>query len=153
MFARSLEQADDERRVHVRRPAVSHVSGRLERVDQSICIEPMRAARRENIRPRAQVFEQRELQRRRPRPELTHREGRDRLERHDESLQTLRIETSCAASNEFERHRVDARSARELIRRDPWKPFEETGRQVVLDIAERGDDDVEVVEQPLGGRR
>ena len=49
--------------------------------------------------------------------------------------------------------RVDARQAGELVGRDDWQPLEERGRQIVLDVARGGGDDVEVVEQPFGGRR
>ena len=152
-FARPLKQADDERRMHVRRPAIAHVCGCLERVHQSIRVEAVGATRREDVRPRAQVFHQRQLQRRRPRPELAHCQGRNRLERRDESVQALRVETPGAAPNQLERHRVDARQARELVGSDPREPPKERGRQIVMDIAERGENDVEVVEQPLGRRR
>ena len=57
-------------------------------------------------------------------------------------------------ADQLERHRVDARQAGELVGGDPRQPPEERRRQIVMDVAQRGDDDVEVVEQPLGrGRR
>ena len=90
---------------------------------------------------------------RRPRPELADRQRRDRLERRDEPLQALRIEAAGAAADQLERHRVDARQAGELVGRDPRQSRKNAGRQVVVDVAERRDDDVEVVEQPLGGGR
>ena len=104
-------------------------------------------------RSAAQVLDQRELQRARPRPELADRERRDRLERGDEALQPLRVEAAGAATDQLERQRVDARRPGELVGRDGRKPPEERRRQIVVDVARRRRDDVEVVEQPLGRGR
>src|SRR2546425_6045161 len=54
--------------------------------------------------------------------------GAYRLERRDESVQALRVETPGAAPNQLERHRVDARQARELVGSDPPEPPKERRR-------------------------
>ena len=113
----------------------------------------MGAARRQDVGSRAQVLDQRELQRRRPRPQLAHRQRRDRLKCRDEPVQPLRIEPAGAAANQLERHRVNARQAGELVGGDPRQPPEERRRQIVVNVAQRGENDVEVVEQPLRRRR
>ncbi len=68
-------------------------------------------------------------------------------------MQALRIEAAGAAPDELEGHRVDAGESGELVGRDPGQPPIERGRQIVADVAGGGRDDVEVVEQPLGGGR
>ena len=128
------------------------MGGCVECVDQPIRVKAVSATRREDVPPRTQVLHQRQLQRRRPRPQLAHRQRRDRLECRDESVQALRVEAAGAAPNQLERHRVDARQAGELVGGDLGKPPEKPGRQVVTNIAERRKNDVEVVEQPFGGR-
>ena len=114
---------------------------------------PMRACLRQHVAARAQVLEQRELQHARPRPELAHRQRRDRLEGADEALQPLRVEPAGARPDQLEGQGVDARQPGELVGGDARQPAEEGRREIVLDVARRGGDDVEVVEQPLGGRR
>ena len=71
----------------------------------------------------------------------------------DEPLQPLRIEAAGAATDELERHRVDARRAGELVGGDDWKAPVERARQIVPDVARRRRNQVEVVEQPFGCRR
>jgi hypothetical protein len=70
-------------------------------------------------------------------------------------MHALRVEAARAAPNQLERHRIDARQTSEFIRRDPRKPLEKIWRQVVMDIAKGGENDVEIIEKPLGrgGRR
>src|SRR5262249_31380352 len=75
-------------------------------------------------------------------------------ESRDESLKALRVEASGAAPNQLQRQGIDPRQAGELVGRDPWKPTEERRREVMMNVAQRRQHDVEIVEQPLGrGRR
>jgi hypothetical protein len=115
--------------------------------------QAMEPGRGEAIAERSQMIEQCKLQHARPRPQFAHRQRRDRLERADEALQALAVETAGAGSNQFQGECVDARIAPEFVGSDAGKPFEERRRQIVMNVARGLRDDVEVVEQPLGGRR
>ena len=68
-------------------------------------------------------------------------------------MQALRIESAGAGADQLERHRVNPRHAGELVGGDPRQPPEERRRQVVMDVAQCGNDHVEVVEQPFCRRR
>ena len=65
----------------------------------------------------------------------------------------LGFEAARARADQLERERVDAGQAGELVGRDAGQPPEERRREIVMDIARGGRDDVEVVEQPFGGGR
>ena len=151
-LARPLQQSDHERRVNVVRPGPP-ACGIFERGGEPIGLELMGTALRQQIGPRPQVVEQRQLQRARPGPQLAHRQRRDGLECRDEPVQALRIQAAGAAPDQLERHRVDAWKPGELVGRDPRQPPVERRRQIVADVAGGRRDDVEVVEQPLGRRR
>lgn len=152
MLPGALEQSNHERRMHLRRPGLPDAGGRLQRVDQSIRIETMGAARGEDVSPDSQVFDERQLQRGRPRPELAHRERTDRLICRDEAVHALRVEPARTAPDQLEGHRINPGQARKLVGRDPRKPPEEGRGQVVMNIAKSRQNDVKIVEQPLGGR-
>jgi hypothetical protein len=96
------------------------------------------------------VIEQRQLQCARPRPELADGERGDGLEGADEPLEPLRVEAARARPDQFERQGVNAGESGEFVGSDAGKPLEERGRQVVMDVACGGRDDVEVVEEPFG---
>ena len=153
VLARTLEQPNHECGVNLGRPAMAAASRRGERTNQTIGREAMATARRHHVTPGSQVLDERELQRRRPRPQLTDRQGRDRLEGGHEAVEALRVEAARAAANQFQRHRIDARQTGELVSRDPREPAKEASRQIVMNVAQGGQDDVEIVEQPLGGGR
>src|SRR5690606_7204209 len=97
--------------------------------------------------------EQRQLERARPCPELPDGQWRDRLERVDEAMESLRVEAARAVPYELPSHRVDPRKAGELVRGDGRQPTVERGWKIVSDVAGGGRDRVEVVEQPFGGGR
>ena len=137
----------------VRRPLVAGYRCRFGGGRHPIRRQAVCAAGSELVGSHAQVVEQRELQRAGPCPELAHRERRHRLEGADEPLQPLRIEPAAARSNQLERERVGARKPGELVGGDARKPFEKRRRQIVLDVAGGGGDDMEVVEQPFCRRR
>ena len=131
-----------------RRPIVPRLESR-----RPFDVKAVGATRREDVGSRAQVVDEGQLQRGWPRPELTHRQRRDRLECRDESVQPLRVEATRTAPNQLERHRIDAGEAGELVGHDPGQPAEKCGWQIVMNVPKRGEHDVKVVEQPLGGRR
>src|ERR1051325_8268989 len=101
--------------MHMRRPGMASSGSPAERVHQAISLETMSAARRHDVRARTYVFDKNPLQARRPRPELAHRQWCDRLERRDETVESLRIEPSGTAANQLARHGVDARQTPELV--------------------------------------
>jgi hypothetical protein len=124
-------------------------NSRAERVHQAIGVETMGAARGHDVRAVTHVFDEGELQQRRPCPELAHRQGCDRLKSRDETMQPLRVEAAGAAANQLARHRIDPWQSGELISGNPREPAEERGRQIVVNVTHRCEDDVEVIEQPL----
>jgi hypothetical protein len=148
--ARTLQQARDERRVHVSRHLSRPIRRRFHRRRQSIRGQPMGAARREHVGPHANVVEQRKFQRARPCPQLAHGQRRDGLERADEPLQAPGLEPARARTDQFQRQSVNARQSGEFVRGDPWKAPEERRRQIVVDVARGRRDHVKVVEQPFG---
>ena len=151
--ARALQQARHERMMHLRRPRGSRARRRFNAVRHAVRVQPVGAGGGQHVAARAQVIDQRQLQRAGPRPELAHRERRHRLERADESLEPLRIEPARARSDQLERERVDAGQPRELVGGDAGQASEKGGGEVVLDVARGGGNDVEVVEQPFRGGR
>ena len=148
-LTRSLEEADDKGRRDVRRPHAL----RLRRRRQAIGGAPMRPIGGEHVRAFAQVAHERQLEHARPRPQLAHRQGRDRLEGHDEAVETLGVETAGAVADQLRGHRVDPRLTGVLVRLHLRQTAVERGRKIVPDVPGRRRDDGEVVEQPLGGRR
>ncbi len=80
-------------------------------------------------------------------------EGRDRLEGDDESREAIGVEAPVPVPDQLERHRVNPRLARVLARREPGELPVVAGREVVPHRPGLGVDEVEVVEEPLRGRR
>ncbi len=152
LLTRVLQQADDKGRLHGFRPAPA-AGARLGSTGDAIGGEAMLAAFRQDVRPGAQVVEQRQLQSAGPRPQLANGQWRDGLKRRDEPVQPLRIEPARAMADELHRHRIHAGQAGELISGHRRQPAIERGRQVVTDVTRRRGDGVEVVEQPFSGRR
>ena len=66
----------------------------------------------------------------------------------------LAIEPAVAVADQLDRHRVDARVAGVLARRERRQlRGSSVPRQMLADVADLGGDQVEVVEQPFGRRR
>ncbi len=101
----------------------------------------------------AQVLEQRELEHAGQGPELADRERRHRLEGEDEAGETFGVETPVAVTDQFERQGVDTCPAGELACRELGKRAVIAGGEVAADRACFGLDEVEVVQDPLGGGR
>jgi hypothetical protein len=98
-----------------------------------------------------QVLDQRQPQRARPRPQLADGERGDRLEAGEEADQLRTVEPAVAVADELDRQRVDARGARQLAGGQPGQLAVVAARQVLADAADLRGDEVEVVEDPLGG--
>ncbi len=153
VFARALQQAGHEGGMDVGGETLGGRGAGFERARQPIGVLLMRAALGERVGANPQVFDQGELERARPRPELANRQRRDRLKGGDETMQPLGVETTAARPDQLERQRIDARQPRELVGGNPWQLPKERRRHVVVHVARGGRDDVEVVEQPLGRGR
>ena len=119
------------------------------RAGEPVGVHALDAARGQCVRSGAQMFDQRDLQRAWPGPELADCEGRNRLERCNEALQPLGVKTTRAATDQLARQRENARLTRELIARDGREFSEKRRWQILVNIARRRRDDVKVVEQPL----
>ena len=74
------------------------------------------ARRQQLLGQAAQVFDERQLQHARPRPELADRQRRDALVAVQELDQLLAIEPAVAVANQLDRDRVDARLTGVLAR-------------------------------------
>ena len=73
--------------------------------------------------------------------------------RVQESDQALLVDPRIAVANELDRHGVNAHLARLLTRGESRQLAVVAPRQVLVDFQDRCLEDVEVVEQPLGGSR
>ena len=151
--SRALQQPRDEGVMRPGGPFAEWLGMRFGCRDNAIGGAPMRACLRQHVAARAQVLEQRELQHARPRPELAHRQRRHRLKGADEALQPLRVEPAGARPDQLEGKGMDARQPGVLVRGDARQTAEIGRREIALDVARRRGGNVEVIEQPLGGRR
>src|SRR5688572_14155675 len=109
----------------LRRPLVGAAHSRLDLRGYSIRSHAMDTRGREHIAAGAQMTEQCELERARPRPQLAHRERRDGLEGADESLKSMSLEPSRARPDQLEGECVDPGKPGELVGSDKGKPPEE----------------------------
>ena len=125
----------------------------LEPGEEVIRFEASRAALDQLLGQAAQVLDQRELERARPRPQLADAERRDGLIGVDEPLQPLDVESRIAVAEEFHGHGVDACRAGVLAGGQLRKFAVIASREVVPDLAHLGFNQVEVVEQPFRGGR
>ena len=105
------------------------------------------------LRHAAQVLDQEDPQAGRDRPELAHRQRLHALERGYEATQTLGIEAAVRVRDIGPGHIEDSRVSLEV-------PVGELGQlaivvrgQIVADLAQLLIDDMEVVNEPFGGRR
>jgi hypothetical protein len=85
----------------------------------------MDARGREHVAAGAQMIEQCELERARPRPQLAHRERRDGLESGNESLESMSLEPPRTRPDQLQRECVDSGEPGELVGGDEGKPPEE----------------------------
>ena len=149
----ALQQAGNEGRMHLFRPRFRRTRVASQHTGEAIGLLPVDSRRREDVRSHTQMLDERHLESARPGPQFADREGRDRLERRDESRQPLRIDVSRAGAEQFEGEGVDPRHAFEIVGGHSWQTPEERGRKVVNDVAGRRGHDVKIVEEPFGRRR
>ena len=154
VFARAMQ--------HLHQVGVVRVLGNRDLVSvgpASICATsssaPRRALRLTRISSAeaAQVFDQRELQHARPRPQLAERQRRDALIAVQEQRELRQVEPAVGMAEQRDRHRVDARLARLLARGERRQLAVIAPRQVLANFDELRRDQVKVVEEPLGRRR
>ncbi len=152
-LARALQHADDERRVQLLWPEPGRQRSGIERAGQAVGVLTMGAADGENVGAGPQVLDQRKLEGARPGPQFADGQRSDRLKGGDEPVQPLCVEMSGTSPDQLEGHREHARLAGRLVGGDLWQLLVEGGRQIVMNVADRSGNDVEVVQQPLGGGR
>jgi hypothetical protein len=152
VLAEAMEELDDERGLGAgrqRADAPFLVRAR----DVGVGLLSRRASGEQFFGQPAQVLDQRELQHARPRPELADRQRRDPLVVVQEAGELLAIETAVAVPDELDRDRVDPRLARVLARGQRRQRPRVGAREVAPDAADLRRDQMEVVEQPVRGRR
>ena len=101
----------------------------------------------------AQVLDQRDAQHDRDRPQFAQLERGDVLVGVDEARQAFRVDPAVAVRNDFEGDLVDARIAFGLFVGQARQFLAVVLRQVAARRADLFFDQVEIVEQPLGGGR
>ena len=153
VLAHAMQQLHDERRSCERRerrrgPRRSPLEAR----DVGVGGAARAACRHDFVGQAAQVFDQRQLQHARPRPQLADRERRDALIAVEELRQLLPVEPAVAVAQQLDRDRVDARVAGLLARRQRRQLAVVAPRQVLADVDDLRRDQVEVVEEPFSLR-
>ena len=68
-------------------------------------------------------------------------------------MDALVVESTGTAAHQLQGQRGNPGQAGELICRNPRQSAEKRWREVVLDVAQRREDDVEIVEEPFRCRR
>ena len=146
-------------------PELRHESARQrlgQRTGRVTVLDPrQRVVRREACRPprqdsvgqEPQVLEEPELEHAGQRPQLADRQRRYGLKGENETGEPPRAEPAVTVPDQLERHRMDARLAREFAWREGRQRPIVTSGEVPSDGPRLRLDEVEVVEQPLGGRR
>ena len=101
----------------------------------------------------AQVLDQRELQHARPRPQLADGERRHALIAVQEVRELRQVEPAVAVAQQLDGDRIDARLAGVIAGDQRRQLAVVAPRQVLADLDNLRRDQVEVVEEPLGGGR
>ena len=101
----------------------------------------------------AQVLDQRELEHARPRPQLADGQRRDALVTVEEVRELRQVEPAVAVAQQLHGHGVGARLAGVIARDERRQLPVVAQRQVLADLDDFRRDQMEVVEEPLGGRR
>ena len=122
-------------------------------VGQGVGLLARRSAADDALGRAPQVLDQHDPQRDRHRPELADRERLHALVGAHEAAERLRVEAAVGVRDERPGQAEDARIALEGPFRELGQLAIEAAREIVADLADLLLDDVEVVDQPLGGRR
>ncbi len=110
------------------------------------------SARRDSHRNPAQVLDQRQAQHDRNRPQLTQAQGRHGLIGGDEAAQAVRVDASIAMRDGFQRDVVYPRQAAGNALGQAGQFTAVAFRQVAAGGADLLFDQIQIVEQPFGGR-
>ena len=150
VLADAVEQLHGERRLGIGRQRSD--AGRFVGAgDVVVGLAAGGAAGEQFLRQAAQVLDQRELEHARPRPQLADGQRRDALVAVEELRELLAIEAAVAVAHQLHGDRINARLAAMLARREGGQRARVGPRQVAADAADLRGDEVEVVEQPVGG--
>ena len=152
VLARSLQEPDDGGRVEgfgQRRERQTRLAASHRRIGR----QPRHSRREDLVDQAPEIFDERQLQNARPRPQLTDTERRHRLVAVHEPDELGAVEAAVAVSNQLERHRIDSRVARPLTLWQPWQLAVVGLRQVMADGTNLGGHQGEMVQQPFGRRR
>ena len=141
-----LEELHDERDMEGLGQRRKLAVAALEPVEVGVRSEPTGAGLDQLLGQTSQVIDQRQLEHTGPGPQLADRERRDRLERVNEAVETLRVEPGIAVAQHLHGHRVDPRGSGALARRELWKPTVVAAREAVSHLADLTLDEREVVE-------
>ena len=149
VLSNAVQELNDEGRVLGRREREAPVL--VYPRDVLVRFAPRCARFQDLVRQPAQVLDEGELEHARPCPELADRERRDTLKAVQELEQHRTIEPAVAVPNQLHGHRIHARISGVFTGGESWKRPGIRARQVAADIGNLGSDEVEVVEQPVGG--
>ncbi len=114
---------------------------------------PRRAAAHDLLREAAEVVDEKDAEADRDRPQLADRQRLDLLVGAHHATQDLGIEAAVGVGDVGPREPQHPRIAGEMASGQLGELAVVVRRQVVVDLAELLVDDVEVVDEPLGGRR
>jgi hypothetical protein len=151
VLADAVEQLDDEGRVGAGR---QHPDAALLVCPRHVKVGgvPRGAGREQLLGKPPQVFDQRQLQHARPRPELADGQRRDALIAVQELGELVSIEPAVAVPHQLHGDGVDARLPGMLARRQRGQRAGVRARQVPADPADLGRNQMEIVEQPVARR-
>ncbi len=162
LLAQSLDELDRERAGegrglehldHLGRRGFGIVSGAEQEVGDAVRLVARLAPGGDALGEPAEILDEDDPQRDRQRPELADRQRLDPLVSADEEPERVELDPAVRVRDEGPRQPVDARIAFQVsggeLRQLPVEPR----RKVLLDLPDLLLDDVEVVEQPVGGGR
>ncbi len=162
LVAKPLEELDLARGRQGRAGQLPELGGRglggrlaepQQAVRQVVCALAGFAAADDLLGQASEVLDQQDAQADGDRPELSERQRLHPLVRHHQATQALRIESTVGVRDVCPRETEDPRISLEGAVDELWQLAVVVRGQVVADLAELLLDDVEVVDEPLRGRR
>jgi hypothetical protein len=143
-----LEHLDHGGRLRLRSAARAQLH-----VGHGVCVIPRDAARGHALRESPEILHEHEAKRDRQGPQLPDRERLHALIGPDESAKRLELDAAVGMRHELPGEPVNAGRILELAVGKLGQLAIETGREILLDLANLLLDDVKIVQQPLGARR